>query len=178
MCLYTEVNAASSVAENDIEVYKVVVVHLHLSVIAGTDTRIDKTIFKSPYMGYTYNIGDTYSTELGVDTTKLASFFFGSDLVPLASVDGGMVMRIGIVEEGFHSFASLDDAIAYRNLRALDVDEGEQFTVLRCVIPAGAKLYSGKWAHRTNTSLADGIKVVDSYASTVLKVIEEVKESV
>lgn len=170
MCLYTTVGAASSVAENDIEVYKVVVVHLHLSMIAGTDTRISKTIFKSPYMGYTYNIGDTYSTELGVDTSKVASYFFGSHLMPLASVDGGM-MRIGIVDEGLHSFASLDDAIAYRNLRAKD----EDVAVLRCVIPAGTEFYSGKWAHRTDIPGVVGIKVIDSYASAALTVIEEIK---
>ena len=77
-------------------------------------------------------------------------------------------MIVGTVERGLHSFASLEDAkkFAYSDMRI------DTHVVLRCVIPAGSEYYTGLWAYK-NYMFGRGF-LVDSYASSTLKVIEEV----
>lgn len=173
MCLYTVVDAVPSVAEHDIEVYKVVKVSNYLG---SSGNGVAGRFYRSPYMRHYYDIGETYKSGFSSYKRMLHLYHqyeFANNVTELLTTacDGGA--HIGIVERGLHSFASLDEAKGFCGICHHD-GEG-QYAVLRCVIPAGTEFYSGRWVHRgTGTSLV----YVDSYASSALKVIEEITESV
>lgn len=160
MCLYTEVNAKPSVAESDIVVYKVV------KIIKGVEGQ-----FVSPFQNMDYVPGQSYTTEFSSDTDEIFSRY--DELYrfyELASKDADSGKEsVGIIERGIHSFVELGDAQEY-----VAVDHRcESHTILKCVIPAGAEYHKGIWLYQ-NYFFSRAYEV-DSYASTALTVIEEVK---
>lgn len=107
---------------------------------------------ESPYQSFPYNVGETLYSEL----------------VRLNTIDG--------VNFGLHTLASLKDAHKLVNA----IDFRLKPTILRCIIPAGSSYYEGTWKFwpdvigTSDTEYLNGIEVV-SYASRVLRVVEEVK---
>lgn len=160
MCLYTEVNAKPSVAESDIVVYKV------MKRIKGVEGQ-----FVSPFQKMDYFPGQSYTSEFSSGTDKV---FTRHDelhrIYELASTDADSGEEsLGIIERGIHSFVELGDAQEY-----VAVDHRcESHTILKCVIPAGAEYHKGIWLYQ-NYFFSRAYEV-DSYASTALTVIEEVK---
>lgn len=173
MCLYTVVDAKPSVAEHDIEVYKVVIVSEH---IGSTGNGVAGRFYRSPYMGHYYDIGETYKSGLSSHKNMLDRHSnFGVKAAELLTIADDCDY-IGVIELGLHSFASLDEAKGFCGIREKWNEYAVmKYVVLRCVIPAGSKFYSGIWVHSGNEH---SLVYVDSYASSALKVIQEITESV
>ena len=159
MCLYTVIDAKPDVAESDIEVYKVVKRALDGRLIA-------------PYQKTEYVIGESYTSEFSFDRDVICNFDeecvrfkdYGNSFKNHAT--GVEEMIVGTVERGLHSFASLEEAKAFRDVSY----RSDNHVVLRCV--AGSENFKGIWPYQNH--FFGPVCVVDSYASNSLKVIEEI----
>lgn len=177
MCLYTTPDVEPSIAENDIEVFKVV---SKATILHYTDNSVT-VVYTSPFQGMKYHIGAEYESHLVNDILEVCDDerFSGLMNIAVARADNDEVFDVGCVEEGLHSFESYEDAVqfaVYRLTRYVNGGPsrfGGKYAVLRCVIPAGSKYYKGLWPYGVYK-----LNFVDSYASSALKVIEEFKEIV
>ena len=177
MCLYIKPDAEPSIAESDIEVFKVVT---KATILHYADNST-KVAYKSPFQGMQYHIGAEYESNVVKDTLDVYDNprFSGLMDIAVARADSDEVFDVGRVEEGLHSFQSYDDAVRfihYRLTRSLfggPTNPIRNYAVLRCVIPAGSEYYKGVWPYGVFN-----MNYVDSYASSALKVIEEIKEEV
>lgn len=161
MCLLIHPDATSSVAEHDIEVYKVV--HRHP---AG--------VYYSPFMSHKYSIGGSYTSLLDVPKEAVAAFTYDQNPSfdtqypeTIKTVDNEKFY--GSIEVGLHSFASLEEAKGFCS---------RSDAILRCVIPAGSLFYKGAWGYYAGKDVSNANVRVESYASSALKVIEEIIKEV
>ena len=129
--------------------------------VAKEDIKCYKILFKSsllpdllmaPYQNFNYKLGETYFTNMSVtyncDTFGLS--FFRYIIYNLFDI----FLNVKGVNQGFHSFVNLKNAINERNA---DVDY-KRLVVCECIIPKGTKYYKGKYLH------------YDGYASDSIKI--------
>lgn len=119
MCLYTT-SKKVQVAKEDIVCYKVMIEY------SGV-----KYVWMSPYKGMAYEEGHNYELERQLqllDASKTISYPY-------------------IVEEGFHSFANLSDALSFRNVFMARFPQlgARQYTyvIVKCIIPEGTAYVEG-----------------------------------
>lgn len=140
MCLIITKFNKLEVAQEDIKCYKILFNFSRFNILAA------------PYRDFNYKLGETYHTDISVSydycTSGLSLFtqmfydFFNSFL----DVKG--------VNQGFHSFVKLKNAIRERNS---DIDY-KSLVVCECIIPKGAKYYKGKYLHYDGY-VSDNIKI-------------------
>jgi hypothetical protein len=129
--------------------------------IAQEDIKCYKILFKSsahpglyyaPYQSFTYELGVTYFTNISVSyncNTFGLSFFryifykFFNDFLDVKGVN-----------QGFHSFVNLKNAIEERNS---DIDY-KRLVIGECIIPKGAKYYKGTYLSYDGY-VSDSIKI-------------------
>lgn len=129
--------------------------------VAQEDIKCYKILFKfercpdvlmAPYQNFNYKLGKTHSTNISVSyncNTFRLSFFrymFYNLFDKFLDVKG--------VNQGFHSFVNLKDAIKERNS---DVDY-KRLVICECIIPKGSKYYKGVYSN------------YDGYASDSIKI--------
>lgn len=135
MCLILEKDSVKTVAHTDIVVYKAVVKMSHTIKQASYGFLHSETYYRSLLFDFDYEKDVVYCSEL----LKTVSLY----------------TRRPIIEQGFHSFACIEDA-----KRSAE----NYFTVVKCIIPAGSEFYKGQ-----------GIDFTPQYASNKIMVKEEVK---
>lgn len=134
MCLILEKDSVKTVAHTDIVVYKAVV-------------KVQHTI-KQAFCGFMHS--ETYYRSLFYDFDYEKDAVYCSELRQTAS----LYTRRPIIEQGFHSFARIEDA-----KRSAE----NYFAVVKCIIPAGSEFYKGQ-----------GIDFTPQYASNKIIIKEEV----
>lgn len=106
----------------------------------------------SPFYSYKYEIGKEYNN-IVIDKEPKCRF------------------RFYYISSGFHSFAYLDDCIAYLKHFSywVDLEPNFKYVILKCIIPNGSLFYTGTFS----------VKDADckSYASKQLKILEYVRIS-
>jgi hypothetical protein len=141
MCLIITKFNKLEVAQEDIKCYKIL-----FKSSAHSD------IYYAPYQNFTYELGVTYFTNISVSyncNTFGLSFFrfiFYNLFDKFLDVKG--------VNQGFHSFVNLKDAIKERNS---DVDY-KRLVIGECIIPKGAKYYKGAYSNYDGY-VSDNIKI-------------------
>jgi hypothetical protein len=117
MCLVTKQKVAK-IAKEDITCYK----------ILGANLR-------TPYMGYTYNVGKLYKVKLSVRwTNNWCSFDAKTDKAYLRKSGGDMV--VNEIEKGFHAALKVD--------RLKDVWGVKRYGVFEFLIPTGSEYFRDK----------------------------------
>lgn len=164
MCLYTEYDAVPTVAEQDIEVYKVVI-------------RDDDGTLLSPFQNFEYKVGERYDGMLilnQIDNVENSVTIRSIIRLVESKVKD---KKLGSCHVGFHSFVSLEQLNEVYT--TLDGILANRHVVLRCVIPKGETYYKGIWPTMVPTVLfgKSTIKniVVENYASSSIKVIEVIE---
>lgn len=76
------------------------------------------------------------------------------------------------VNEGFHSFVSLKDAIAEKKYWKYWVTH--EYEIVKCIIPKGAEYYKGRFT--MDIGSYDEVYYADSYASNKIKYVCHEKE--
>ena len=129
--------------------------------VAQEDIKCYKILFKSfvvpdllvaQYQNFGYRLGETYHTNISVSyncNTYVLSFFrrmFYDLFNSFLDVKG--------VNQGFHSFVNLKDAIKERNS---DVDY-KKLVICECIIPKGSKYYKGAYSNY-NVYVSDNIRI-------------------
>lgn len=186
MCLFVTPDAKVSVAESDIEVFKVL--------LQIQPTHPDYSGFGygekmfSPYRSFVYEVGNTYSANFAdtpVQACKVVEDWpewnsaANVDRVPriLADFVPDMIVdeTIGAIENGIHTFDSLDgvDAIM-ENLGSINSPYWKP-VVARCIIRKGTPYYSGAWIFHNPVWDSVVKRRMKSYASTSLEIIEVLK---
>jgi hypothetical protein len=128
MCLIITKFNKLEVAQEDIKCYKILF-----------KSSVRQDLFYAPYQSFNYELGIIYHTNISVSydcNTYVASFFrrmFYYLFDKFLDVKG--------VNQGFHSFANLKNAIEEKNI---DIDH-KRLVVCECIIPAGAKYYKGTY---------------------------------
>ena len=141
MCLIITKFNKPKIAQEDIKCYKIL---FKSSVCPG--------LFYAPYQNFNYKLGETYSTNISVSyncNTFGLSFFryiFYNLFDKFLDVKG--------VNQGFHSFVNLKDAIKERNS---DVDY-KRLVIGECIIPKGSKYYKGAYSNY-NGYVSDNIRI-------------------
>jgi hypothetical protein len=128
MCLVITKFNKLEVAQEDIKCYKILF-----------KSSVHQGLFYAPYQSFNYELGVTYFTNISVSydcNTFGLSFFryifykFFNDFLDVKGVN-----------QGFHSFVNLKNAIEERNS---DVDY-KRLVIGECIIPKGAKYYKGTY---------------------------------
>ena len=144
MCLKINKNNLNPItAEQDIVCHKV------LKKLPNRD------ILNAPIYNFEYCFGMIYSTH--------ENYFCDIDIC-----DDGECL----VEYGFHSFASLSDAVRFKERLSEASRQTYDFVIVRCVIPNGARYYTGKQKfdrHEGNSP--------DGYCSEAIRIDEIVNEN-
>ena len=141
MCLVITKFNKLEVAQEDIKCYKILF-------------KFEKhpDILMAPYQNFNYELGVTYFTNISVSyncNTFGLSFFrymFYNLFDKFLDVKG--------VNQGFHSFVNLKDAIKERNS---DVDY-KKLVICECIIPKGSKYYKGAYSNY-NGYVSDNIRI-------------------
>ena len=172
MCLYIENDAELSVATKDIEVYKVLTREYD-----PITSQYSNTVFVSPYMYYHYRLDREYTSELSLDyeyyDDDTLSIMFGENshkLLKNSNVNVDGCVHVNTVELGLHSFSTKEAAIGFISSRMCS----NMHAIVRCVIPAGSKYFTGMWVYTDFAHDARHV-TVDSYASDTLHVLEVVE---
>lgn len=131
MCLILDKDSIKTIAYTDIVVYKVV------ARVRSRRPGLPDVFYRSLYYNFDYDKDVVYSGELR-RTVSLYSHNW-------------------IIEDGFHSYARLEDAMC--------ITEG-YYTVVKCIIPAGSEFYKGHGVYGTT-----------EYASNKIVIKEEVNNS-
>jgi hypothetical protein len=141
MCLIITKFNKPKIAQEDIKCYKIL---FKSSVRPG--------LFYAPYQLFNYELGVTYFTNISVSyncNTFGLSFFryifykFFNDFLDVKGVN-----------QGFHSFVNLKNAIEERNS---DIDY-KRLVIGECIIPKGAKYYKGTYLSYDGY-VSDSIKI-------------------
>lgn len=141
MCLVITKFNKLKIAQEDIKCYKILF-----------KSSVRQGLFYAPYQLFNYELGVTYFTNISVSyncNTFGLSFFryifykFFNDFLDVKGVN-----------QGFHSFVNLKNAIEERNS---DVDY-KRLVIGECIIPKGAKYYKGIYSS------------YDGYASNSIKI--------
>ena len=126
MCLVITKFNKLKVAQEDIKCYKILF-----------KSSVRQGLFYAPYQLFNYELGVTYFTNISVSyncNTFGLSFFrylfykFFNDFLDVKGVN-----------QGFHSFVNLKNAIKEKNS---DIDY-KRLVIGECIIPKGAKYYKG-----------------------------------
>ena len=126
MCLVITKFNKSKIAQEDIKCYKILF-----------KSSVRQGLFYAPYQLFNYELGVTYFTNISVSyncNTFGLSFFrylfykFFNDFLDVKGVN-----------QGFHSFVNLKNAIKEKNS---DIDY-KRLVIGECIIPKGAKYYKG-----------------------------------
>lgn len=164
MCLYTEYDAVPTVAEQDIEVYKVVM------------REGDGTLL-SPFQSFEYKVGERYDGMLvlnQIDNVENSVAIRATFRLVEPKVKNN---KLGSCHVGFHSFVSLEKLNEVYS--TLDGTLAKRHVVLRCVIPKGETYYKGIWPTMVPTVLFGKSTIkniaVENYASSSIKVIEVIE---
>ncbi len=138
MCLYVlDITPKPQVAKEDMIVYK----RLY---------RIGKGEYQSPYVGYYYNRGQVYESQIGKLKKRRHH--------PMTLMNHNRnqkVTIIGTIDSGIHAYTSKVTA----KTRSKDADIYEQEAIITCVIPKGAKYYLGKGNEIVTDKLYIGTKI-------------------
>lgn len=137
MCLILEKDSIRTITHVDIVVYKVVIRRVHTIKQAFCGFMHSETYYSALYNDFDYEKDVMYFGEL----RQTNSLYSGNRTV----------------EQGFHSYARLEDAICIAEC---------YYTVVKCIIPAGAEFYKGH-----------GIDGTPQYASNKIVVKEEINKS-
>lgn len=133
MCLYTK--SGKFITQEPITCYKVLYNDSH------------HKNYVSPFRNFTYNLGVTYETELGVitsitksiDLMSLIKFYFRLRKSKLYKMSLKDFIHSWIheykIEEGFHAYTN--EIIAFHRCSAW----GSAMVVTRCIIPKGSEVY-------------------------------------
>jgi len=130
MCLIITKFNKPKIAQEDIKCYKILF-----------KSSVRPNLFYAPYQSFNYELGVTYHTNISVfyncNTFGLSFFryIFYNLFDKFLDVKG--------VNQGFHSFVNLKDAIKERNS---DVDY-KRLVIGECIIPKGAKYYKGAYSN-------------------------------
>lgn len=130
MCLIITKFNKLEVAQEDIKCYKILF-----------KSSVRQDLFYAPYQNFNYELGVTYFTNISVSyncNTFGLSFFkyiFYNLFDKFLDVKG--------VNQGFHSFVNLKDAIKERNS---DVDY-KRLVIGECIIPKSSKYYKGAYSN-------------------------------
>lgn len=129
--------------------------------IAQEDIKCYKILFKSgthpglyyaPYQVFNYELGEIYFTDMSVsyDCNTFGLSFFRYMFYNLFN----NLLDVKGINQGFHSFVNLKDAIKERNS---DVDY-KRLVICECIIPKGAKYYKGAYSNYDGY-VSDSIKI-------------------
>lgn len=143
MCLYVRPNEKSNIAEEDIEVFKVLYV-INAKMI-------------SPFHYYYYEIGKPYTSILVQKLSSTAADIYSKEIKKLLTImhpEYTDDTDIGIIEDGLHTFESYKDANDFKNTLHGTV-------VVRCVIPKGSQYYKGGWLHNVVAYASDTLTLVE-----------------
>lgn len=141
MCLVITKFNKLKIAQEDIKCYKILF-----------KSSVRQGLFYAPYQLFNYELGVTYFTNISVSyncNTFGLSFFryifykFFNDFLDVKGVN-----------QGFHSFVNLKNAIEERNS---DVDY-KRLVIGECIIPKGAKYYKGTYLSYDGY-VSDSIKI-------------------
>jgi hypothetical protein len=141
MCLVITKFNKPKIAQEDIKCYKILF-----------KSSVRQGLFYAPYQLFNYELGVTYFTNISVSyncNTFGLSFFryifykFFNDFLDVKGVN-----------QGFHSFVNLKNAIEERNS---DVDY-KRLVIGECIIPKGAKYYKGTYLSYDGY-VSDSIKI-------------------
>jgi hypothetical protein len=141
MCLVITKFNKPKIAQEDIKCYKILF-----------KSSVRQGLFYAPYQLFNYELGVTYFTNISVSyncNTFGLSFFryifykFFNDFLDVKGVN-----------QGFHSFVNLKNAIEERNS---DVDY-KRLVIGECIIPKGAKYYKGIYSSYDGY-VSDSIKI-------------------
>ena len=170
MCLYIAKDADAQIASEDITVYKVLIKNaVHLG---------HHYYYISPYQHKPYEIGFLYSSPIsfGEATYGIHKNSYWNDLFAGLKeyeydtyIDEIPAFAIRTVEQGLHSFASLEDAQHFATLY-----DSDDVVVMKCTIPAGAAYYEGKWMYDIYPNDKLETLYVKNYASSRLRTEEVV----
>lgn len=142
MCLVITKFNKPKIAQEDIKCYKI---------LFKSSVRSDS--FYAPYQYFNYELGITYFTNISVSyncNTLGLSFFryifynFFNDFLDVKGVN-----------QGFHSFVNLKNAIKERNS---NIDDLKGLVIGECIIPKGAKYYKGTYLNYKGY-VSDSIKI-------------------
>lgn len=137
MCLILEKDSIKTITYTDIIVYKVVIKRQHTIKQAFCGFMHSEIYYSALYYDFNYDKDVVYCGEL----YQTVSLYSGNR----------------IVENGFHSYARLEDAIC--------IAEG-YYSVVKCIIPAGSEFYKGR-----------GIDGTIQYVSNKIVIKEEINKS-
>jgi hypothetical protein len=141
MCLVITKFNKPKIAQEDIKCYKILF-----------KSSVRQGLFYAPYQLFNYELGVTYFTNISVSyncNTFGLSFFryifykFFNDFLDVKGVN-----------QGFHSFVNLKNAIEERNS---DVDY-KRLVIGECIIPKDAKYYKGTYLSYDGY-VSDSIKI-------------------
>lgn len=168
MCLYTEYDAVPTVAEQDIEVYKVVI------------REGDGTLL-SPFQSFEYKVGERYDGMLVLNQIDNVEYSPSPHELVIRLIESKVKdKKLGSCHVGFHSFVSLEQLNeVYASSDGTLPKRYNRYVVLRCVIPKGETYYQGIWPTIVPTVLFGKSTIknvgVESYASSSIKVIEVIE---
>ena len=128
MCLILEKDSVKTIAYTDIIVYKVV---------TRVKPRRSNVFYRSLYYNFDYYKDVLYCGELHQTVSPYSCNW--------------------IIENGFHSYARLEDAMCIAE---------DYYSIVKCIIPAGSEFYKGH-----------GVDFTQQYASNKIVIKEEVRKS-
>lgn len=130
--------------------------------VAQEDIKCYKILYKShtipnlliaQYQTFGYRLGETYHTNMSVsyDCSTYGLSFFRHMFYDLFN----SFLDVKGVNQGFHSYVKLKNAIEERNSNA---PFKEDMVICECIIPKGTKYYKGKYLCY-NGYVSDSIKI-------------------
>lgn len=140
MCLVITKFNKLKVAQEDIKCYKILYKSVH------------SDMYYAPYQNFIYMLGETYFTNMsvsydcniyGLSFFKFMLYYFFNNLLDIKGVN-----------QGFHSYVNLKNAIKERNE---DLNH-EELVICECIIPKGSKYYKGTYMHY-NGYVSDNIRI-------------------
>lgn len=144
MCLVINKNNLKPItAEQDIVCYKVL------------RKSLEDDIVKAPIYNFEYTFGQIYTIQ--------NEYFKEIDVY-----DDGCVLA----EYGFHSFVMLSDAVQFKERLLTYTWQSYEYVLVRCVIPNGARYYTGKQIFSWNEDNSP-----DGYCSEAIRIDDIVNEN-
>lgn len=185
MCLYIDKDAVALVAEEDIEVYKVL--HYH----KRCDGYWSQLGYWSPFQKYHYRLGVVHTSELktwiktiGSAEDETSNAFYYTDYTSVRAIafksNDGESIQCNTVEEGLHTFANREDAMAYivsKHYLTKIMDKSIVYKIVRCIIPKGSSYYKGFWPYSAPADSCASVDIaVVSYASSQLIALDAIED--
>lgn len=183
MCLFVHPDAEVAIAEHDIEVFKVLLKPNEDNPVID----FGRNKLYSPFRMFVYEVGGLDYLAYILDESKKVCYitpYWPNYSDPIVTVPDVLVKdimdyvkdeQIGMVDDGIHTFAKLEDAQHLIEYGHVSIKSQDRYTpvIVRCIIRAGIRHFKGAWMlHQYGE---DATKRMDSYTSARLDVIEIVE---